>query len=133
MVSNILTFIQVMGVLGGVVFSVWSFNATQQLEVSKPFLELRLKLYTEAAKVAAVLANEKSHAPDEIDAAKKRFRDLYVVELSMVEGREVEKQMKALAAKIAPELMELTPAQGAAYDLAHALRDSFASDWRVSR
>jgi hypothetical protein len=110
MVSNILTFIQVMGVLGGVVFSVWSFNATQQLEVSKPFLELRLKLYTEAAKVAAVLANE-----------------------SMVEGREVEKQMKALAAKIAPELMELTPAQGAAYDLAHALRDSFASDWRVSR
>jgi hypothetical protein len=82
-------------------------------------------------KAAAVLANPDTHTPEELTAAKKRFRELYVSELSMVEAPEVESKMVALARQIDPELTTFTPAQQAAYDLAHALRASFTAAYGV--
>ena len=129
-----------LAVVVGLVISVLSYTASQRaqakaraLEVAKPFLELRQKLYGEALAAAGVLSNPQVHTKEELVSAHKRFSELYVAELSMVESREVEGQMVALAKQVAPELNEFTPAQKAAYDLAHRLRDSFATDWGVDQ
>src|SRR5262245_6747472 len=131
--------VQVLSVVVGVVISVLSFTATREeeaevrrLEARQPFLELRQKLYREALKAAAVLSTPEAHSEEEIRAAKKRFSELYVAELSMVESPEVERYMVELAKNIAPELTSLSPAQRAAYDLGHALRDSFVTSWGLS-
>ena len=128
--------VQVLSVVVGVVISVLSFNATRdkeaearRIEASKPFLELRQKLYMEAVRSAVVLANREGYSEQELAAARRRFRDLYVAELSMVESPEVEERMAHLAAAVDPSLRPLNPAQKAAYDLAHALRDSVVASW----
>ena len=130
--ENISEIIRTLAVVAGVVISVLSYLSTQraqartrQIEAAKPFLELRQKLYGEALRAAAVLTNPSTHNQAEIAEANKRFRDLYVAELSMVEPPEVESRMRTLAEAVAPDLNEFTPAQDAAYQLAHALRDSF--------
>jgi hypothetical protein len=134
------TTVQVLSVVVGVVISVVSFNHTRSqealartVEAQKPFLELRQRLYLEAIKQAGILATPKDHSEAELKAAKARFRELYVAELSMVEVPEVEGQMKALASAVDPELTSLTDAQKAAYYLAHALRDSFVEDWNIKK
>ena len=131
---------QVASVVVGVVISVLSFNAARekeaearQFEAAKPFLDLRQSLYKEAVKAAAVLADPKFHTEDEIKAARKRFRELYISELSMVEARCVELQMVALAKQIDPEIAAFTPAQAAAYELSHALRNSYARTFEALR
>jgi hypothetical protein len=140
MLSSAATLAQVLSVVVGVVITVLSFNATRQkevearqLEAAKPFLQLRQNLYTEAVKAAAILANPDTHTQEELMVAKKRFGELYVSELSMVEAREVEQKMIALAGQIYPELTKFTPAQDAAYNLAHALRDTFVASWRIDQ
>ena len=132
--------IQLVAVVVGVVISVLSFNATRQqetvareLELAKPFLELRQSLYMEALKAAGVLANPTVHSPQELGMARKRFRQLYVAELSMVEPESVEGTMKKLAREIDEELLSFTPAQRATYNLAHALRDTFTDSWKVQK
>jgi hypothetical protein len=132
--------VQVLSVVVGVVISVLSFNATRdkeaearRIEASKPFLEVRQRLYLEAVKSAAVLANREGYSEKELAAARRRFRELYVAELSMVESPEVEQRMADLAATVDPSLRPLTPAQKAAYDLAHTLRDSFVESWGARR
>ena len=138
LLSSIATTAQVISVVAGVVISVESFSAsrekeaeTRQLEAARPFLQLRQNLYTEAVKAAAVLVNSATHSEEEIQAARKRFRDLYVAELSMVEAPGVEGQMVELAKLIDKEITEFTPAQDAAYKLSHALRDSFVASWQI--
>jgi hypothetical protein len=132
------TTIQVVSVVVGVVISVLSFNETRvkdsearELEAAKPFYTLRQNLYAEAVKEAGVLSNPEVHTQDEIAKSRKRFRELYVAELSMVEAPEVEAQMMALAKQIDPELLKMNDAQSAAYALAHALRDTFTYSWKV--
>jgi hypothetical protein len=132
--------VQVFSVVAGIAFSVWSFNTTRKseaearrIEASKPFLDLRQKLYMEAVKAAAVLATPDGRTEVEMRAAQRRFRELYVAELSMVESPKVETEMVELAKKIDPGLIPLSPAQQAAYNLAHSLRDSFVADWGVDR
>jgi hypothetical protein len=127
---------QVLSVVVGVVISVMSFNAARakeaearRLEAAKPFLTLRQNLYADAVKQAAILANPEIHTQEELTAARKRFRDLYVAELSMVESATVETKMKELASVIDPPLATFTPAQDAAYNLSHALRDTFVASW----
>jgi hypothetical protein len=124
----------VVSVVFGTVMSVKSFNAAREKEAEaryaeavKPFRELRQKRYLEAIRVAAVLSNHGLYEADEIKTAKKRFRELYVAELSMVETKAVAEHMIELAKTIDPELVSLTPAQTAALDLAHALRDSYVA------
>ena len=127
---------QVLSVVVGVVISVLSFNAARtkeaearRLEAAKPFLTLRQNVYTDAVKQAAILANPEIHTQDELTVAKKRFRDLYVAELSMVESNEVATKMVKLASVIDPPLANFTPAQQAACDLSHALRDTYVASW----
>jgi hypothetical protein len=55
-----------------------------------------------------------------------------VAEFSMVESPDVEAKMVELAKQIDPTLVALNPAQRAALDLAHALRDSFVASWGLS-
>jgi len=137
--------VQVLSVVVGVVISIWSLTSaqkseaearakeaeTRKLELAKPFLELRQKFYLEAVQMAAVLANPETETEAALAAAKKRFRELYVAELSMVECPGVEEAMVHLAQTIDKELTNFTSAQSAAYDLAHKLRDTFVLSWEV--
>jgi hypothetical protein len=123
--------------LGTLILSLWGFISTRrkeartrQIEASAPFLQARQSLYTETIKIAAILANPDTHT-DELTAAKERFRDLYVAELSMVESPGVEAKMVALAAQVDPALIPLTPVRAAVYELAHALRDASVVSWDV--
>ena len=80
---------------------------------------------------AAVLANPEVETDEDLTKARIRFRELYVAELSMVECPNVEASMIQLAQTIDKDLTTLTPAQSAAYKLAHALRDTFVMSWEV--
>jgi hypothetical protein len=137
--------IQVVSVVVGVVISVLSFNETRkkeasareaeamkkQAEAAKPFLKLRQKLYLEAVQAAGVLANPEDHAEDEVKKARTRFRQLYVSELSLVEGIGVEQGMVDLAKAVDPKLTNFNDKQRAAFHLAHALRDSLVKSWNI--
>lgn len=98
---------------------------------AKPYIELRQKLYLEAVHIAAVLTTPELHSEEELNAAKTRFRELYVAELSLIEGAGVETAMKGLAMEVDQELTLLTSKQEAAYDLSHALRDSLIKSWNL--
>ena len=99
--------------------------------VLEPFLELRQKRYMETVTAAAVLANPKEHTEEEKTAARKRFKDLYVAELTMVESKDVEDAMTKFGRAIDPELENFSPVQDEAYSLAHTLRDSLVKAWGV--
>jgi hypothetical protein len=135
--------VQVLSVVIGVVISVLSFNATRdkdlgarsletetrRMEAARPLFELRQTLYRDVIKTASVLATPADHSKAELLSARRRFRELYVGELSMVESRKVEAKMVDLARQIDPQLVPLNPAQQATYDLAHALRDTFVAQY----
>ena len=103
----------------------------KRIESAQPFLKLRQKLYLETVTLAAILSNPSDHTPAQLKTARTRFRQLYVAELSMVEGKGVESGMEKLAAEVDPELSSMTDAQVAAYELAHKLRDSLVKSWGV--
>ena len=133
--------VQMMSVVIGVVMSVLSFNASHEkdaearkkeaearvVEAERPFRELRRSVYLEAIKTAAVIATPDGRAKDEVDKAKRKFRELYVAELTMVEDRTVEAKMVALARAVAPDLLHLNEGQHAALELAKALRSSYSN------
>jgi hypothetical protein len=145
MLDTLSKFVQVISVVVGVVISIWSVTSaqkseaearakeaeTRKLELAKPFLEQRQSFYLEALRTAAVLANPETETEADLAAAKKRFRELYVAELSMVECPSVEGAMVRLAQTIDKDLTNFTPAQSAAYDLAHKLRDTFVLSWGI--
>ena len=123
--------VQVLSVVVGVAISVFSFNLTRQkeadarrFEAEKPLAELRRTIYLETAKTAAIIANPVDRPASDVAAAKRRFRELYVSELSMVETPDVAAKMVDLAGAVDPELRSLTPAQSAARPLEHALKES---------
>lgn len=140
-VEPVLKTVQVLSIVVAAVISVSSFNETRdkeakarekeaearRVEALKPMVELRQKLYIEAARAAAILADPGVYSKSEILGARKRFRQLYIVELSMVESREVETQMVDFAKIVDPTLTTLTDAQRAAYTLAHGLASSFVA------
>ncbi|MVV49419.1 hypothetical protein EJA72_14400 [Pseudomonas sp. PB120] len=124
--------VQVISVVAGVVISVLSFNSTRQheaaariIEAQKPLYDLRRTVYLETVKTAAILATPSDHTTEEINNAMRRFRELYIAELSMVEDAGVATNMVNLAMKVDPSLVQLTQQQKAALNLAHALRDSY--------
>ena len=135
--------IQTLSVVAGVVISVLSFNQAREseavartaeaqklkAEAARPFLEMRQQLYLDAAHTAAMIANLRDYSEDEARKARQRFRELYVTELSLVEGFGVETHMRDLAAAADPELLNFTPAQAAAFELSHSLRDSLRKSW----
>ena len=126
--------VQVLSVVVGVVLSVLSFNSTRlkeaearRLEAEKPFQELRRTVYVEAVKNAAILANPEGRTATELSTARRRFRELYVAELSMVEDASVSQRMVHLARAVDKDLGNLTESQVAALDLARALGESYAA------
>jgi hypothetical protein len=126
--------VQVVSVVAGVFLSVLSFNVARvkeaearALEADKPFVELRRCVYLEAVKTAAIIANPEGRTQDELDKAKRRFRELYVAELTMVEDSEVASRMVSLAQAVDPGLTQLTPAQSAALRLAEALKAGYTN------
>jgi hypothetical protein len=126
--------VQVLSVVAGVVISVLSFNATRMkeaearaLEADRPFVELRRSTYLDAVKTAAIIANPDGRSPEDLTKAKRRFRELYVAELTMVEDPDVESKMVNLAEAVDPELRQLTPGQRAALDLANALKTGYTN------
>lgn len=138
-INKVAQSVQVIAVVSGVVLSVMSFNNTRQkdtearileaetrrIEALAPFYDLRQKRYVEISKVASILSDKDSYSEKEIKEATKRFRALYIAELSMVESGQVETKMKELAGSVAPGLLKFTKSQLAAYKLSHALKDSF--------
>jgi hypothetical protein len=129
--ETIATIAQVVSIVVASVVSILSFNWTRQLEAAKPFLTLRQNLYSEAIHAAGVLATPDVHTDEEKVAARKRFQELYVAELSMVEPHNVEESMVEVAKQIDPGLVPLNKKQEAVYKLAHTLRDSFVESWGV--
>jgi hypothetical protein len=126
--------LQVLSVVAGVVISVFSFNTTRlkeaearALEADKPFVELRRSIYLEAVKTAAIIANPEGRSPDDLVKAKRRFRELYVAELTMVEDSVVASRMVDLAEAVDPELANLSAAQTAALRLAGALKAGYTN------
>ena len=113
-IEIVATTAQVVSIVVGVVISVVSFNTARdseaearRLEAAKPFLTLRQNTYTEVVKLAAVLSNPDIYSPEELTTAKKRFRALYVAELSMVESDEVAAKMVELAGIVDPSRASL--------------------------
>jgi hypothetical protein len=126
--------VQVLSVVVGVVISVLSFNATRVkeaearvLEADKPFVELRRNVYLDAVKTAAIITNPEGRTADELAKAKRRFRELYVAELTMVEDSTVEGEMVNLARAVDPGLATLTGGQDAALRLARALKGGYTN------
>ena len=142
MLETISKVIQVLAVVAGVVVSVLSFNdsrikesaareaeaKTRRIEALAPFYQLRQERYVEISKVAAILSDVELYEEQEIKEAKRRFRALYIAELSMVESGSVESSMKEFARSVSPELLSFSESQISAYKLSHALRDSFTYD-----
>ncbi len=101
---------------------------TRRIEATKPFLELQLKLYTEATQVAAVMATSEDR--EERRRATARFWRLYWGELPLVEDTKVESAMKDLgdglrASAVKEQLEKLS------LRLAHACRVSLDRSWGI--
>ncbi|MDR7271402.1 hypothetical protein J2X20_004070 [Pelomonas saccharophila] len=133
--------VQVLSIVCGVVISVLSFNASREkeaevrkkeaearvAEAERPFRELRRSVYLEAIKTAAIIATPEGRPKADVEKAGRRFRELYVAELTMVEDPAVETRMVALASAVAPDLLRLNEGQLAALGLAKALKASYSS------
>jgi hypothetical protein len=105
---------------------VWKDNAdegreSRRVEATRPFLEMQLKFYTEAAHVAARIAASGDQS------TVGRFWELYYGELALVENNEVAAAMKdfgdALTAGKHTELNTL------ALELTDRMRASLAKSW----
>lgn len=136
--DSVLKYVQAGAIVISLVVSVPSYFLTRlkeaqarEIEARVPFLQLRQKRYVEIGEVVATLLSEDAtHSSDDakVQHARKRFRELYIVELSMVESPEVAKQMVKLAEKLDPTLLKLNESERRAYDLAIALQNSFSGD-----
>jgi hypothetical protein len=90
-------------------------------------------LYSEAVQTVGVLANPKDHSEEERKKAEKRFRELYVAELSLVEAADVEGEMVEFAGLVDQLIPDMDAKQSAAYELAHALRDFLVKSWGIDQ
>ena len=97
------------------------FAESRRVEATRPFLEMQLKFYTEAAHVAARIASSGDQS------TIGRFWELYYGELALVENNEVAAAMKdfgdALTAGKHTELNTL------ALELTERMRESLAKSW----
>ena len=131
------SFVTIISVVIGVVISVMNYRAAQEkeaesrrIEVTKPFYELRQKLYLEALNSASILASKSLHTEEEIAKAKKRFSELYWGELSLVEEYKIEEKMIAVARE--EGLTDsVTSTQALTYELAHLMQKSIFQTWGV--
>lgn len=131
---------KILSLLGAIVSFVWGVLVwrgksrevakTRRIEATKPFLELQLKLYTEASKIAAVVATSNDAT------ARNRFWELYWGELALVEDRQVEAAMRAMGDVLRSPSdngveKELSLAK-LSLKLAHAFRGSLDRSWGIN-
>jgi hypothetical protein len=95
---------------------------SRRIEATRPFLELQLKLYTEAALVTGKIATA-SGTQQDVD----RFWQLYTGELALVEDPEVAKAMIAYGEAL--KANKQGSLGGLAIALAHRMRESLARSW----
>lgn len=99
---------------------------TRRIEATRPFLDKQLLLYTEATKVASIIAT--SADTKEVDKATRRFKELYWGEMGLVEHGDVESAMVAFK-----NALDATANQGVlgplALALARACRNELAGSW----
>jgi hypothetical protein len=106
---------------------------TREIESRKPFLELQLRLYLDAVKVAGLLVSE-DVSSDSWRNMVKRFWALYWSELSMVESEAVERAMVEIGKVL--KNIEMTGSQTQAdlqplvYNLSHIVRREIETAWR---
>jgi L-ribulose-5-phosphate 3-epimerase UlaE len=145
--DGVVKIVQVVSIVTGVIVSVLSFNAAREkdaesrakeadarlVEARRPFIQLRQKMYQDTIQTAAVLANSDVHSQSELEAARKRFRNLYVAELSMVETSQVAGQMVQFAKVVDPALTSMNEKQRAAYTLSHKIAESFVESSQSSK
>jgi hypothetical protein len=102
---------------------------SRRVEATKPFLERQLKLYTEAAQVAALIAT--SSDASIVAISTDRFWQLYWGELALVDNREVEGAMynygEALGQRVGKDTL-----QQLSLDLAKACRRSLDRSWGIN-
>jgi hypothetical protein len=100
----------------------------RSIEARKPFLQMRLQYYAEAALVASVIAT--SVDTESVNKAVARFWELYWGHLALFEDKHVESAMVDFKNVLvrAHTQVEL---QNSALALAHACRNSLAKMWSV--
>jgi hypothetical protein len=114
-------------------------SLTRRIEATKPFLELQLRLYTEATQMASIIAT--SEFASEIDLPMKRFKQLFAGELALVENTEVASAMEAFRRAL-PTLqgetlprsdreMERLALLQLSLNLAYAFKNSLARSWGI--
>ncbi len=99
---------------------------TRRIEATRPFLDKQLALYTEATRIASVIAT--SSDKGEINRATKRFKELYWGELGLVERDEVARAMVDFQAALDRGDGQ-ADLGGLALKLAHACREELAVSW----
>jgi hypothetical protein len=133
-VKSIAAYVTMFTAIIGIIISVLNYKIgkekealSRKIEASKPFLELRQKLYLEGLHNASILASPDLHTDEEIKNAKKRFYQLYWGELSLVEESEVESNMILIASSL--ESGKLEDIKNATYKLSHSMRNSLSKSW----
>jgi hypothetical protein len=104
-------------------------------EAQKPFNDVQLKTYQEAASVTGVLATASEEDPA-FTEAKKRFYALYWSGLSLVEDRQVEVAMINLERTLRNNKAASAShreVRDRVYCLAHAMKMSVETTWTPSR
>lgn len=138
--------IQFVSIVVGVVISVLNYNETQKsnnetqksdaaariAETKKPFMELRRKVYVDTVQTIAQLVTNDAKTPA-YDTALKRFRQLYIAELTMVETADVAREMVQIATLIDPKLVSLSEPQRSALSLSSALGTSYTDALELPR
>lgn len=103
--------------------------ANRTMEATKPFLDRQLAMYSEASRVAAVLASPDVN-DDDRSKAMKEFWLLYYGELAMVESPDVAEAMDAIK-----ETLEHNPTQQqlaqVSLNLTQACRLSLDQSWGI--
>lgn len=125
---------QTVSIVVGVVFSVMSIFAARereslarQTEAQATLIKLRQERYVDVGKTVAKLMSRDIES-EEYMHAKDRFREFYIVELTMVESPEVAAKMVELATAVDPTLLAPDPKKDKAIALAKALQKSFSGD-----
>src|SRR5438270_10375661 len=83
-VEGVAKWVTILATAGGLCWSVASALQSHAIDARRPFLDLQIKLYQEATKIASVLAT--SNDTKELQAAEERFWQLYWGELGLVEN-----------------------------------------------
>jgi hypothetical protein len=122
--------------LFGALWKVDSFVKAQAVNSRRPFLDLQLKLYTEAIQTTEILAT--SSDENELKSRAKRFWELYWGELGMVENGGlaapdggVEGAMVRFGNALRSDPANKHGLQLLSLALAHTLRNSLATSWGV--